>query len=70
MYGCYRTSKSKGFKILDSKGLGFISPFVLIAKNIFQELCKFNYGWDKNLPENYAQLWQEWMMGLDCIKFL
>lgn len=47
--------------------LGFISPFVLTAKNILQDLCRHNYAWDKDLPDHYVQLWQEWMAGLSCI---
>ncbi|XP_041947173.1 uncharacterized protein LOC121708505, partial [Alosa sapidissima] len=47
--------------------LGFISPFVLTAKNILQDLCKQNYAWDKDLPDHYTQLWHEWMAGLSCI---
>ncbi|KAK0150375.1 hypothetical protein N1851_008532 [Merluccius polli] len=53
------------FRIYDP--LGFISPFVLTAKNILQDLCKQNYAWDRDLPDHYTQLWQEWMAGLSCI---
>ena len=44
--------------------LGFVCPFTLTAKHILQDLCKQNYAWDKELPEHYVQLWQEWMAGL------
>ena len=40
--------------------LGFLSPFVLPAKQITQEACRLKLGWDDELPEELQQRWHEW----------
>ena len=40
--------------------LGFLSPFILPAKQITQEACRLKLGWDDELPEELQQRWQEW----------
>ena len=36
--------------------LGFLTPFVLPAKKILQELCKEeNLSWDEEIPEEYLK---------------
>ena len=35
--------------------LGFLSPFVLKAKPILQELCPLQFEWDEVIPENLAK---------------
>ena len=34
--------------------LGFLAPFVLIAKEILQDLCRIKLGWDDEIPVEYA----------------
>ena len=40
--------------------LGFLSPFILPAKQITQEACRLKLGWDDDLPEELQQRWREW----------
>ena len=40
--------------------LGLISPFLLTAKKLLQELCKNNVDWDDPLPEDIAMKWEQW----------
>jgi len=40
--------------------LGLISPFILPAKRIIQELCRMGIGWDDCLPKNELDAWQSW----------
>ncbi|XP_064638317.1 uncharacterized protein LOC135494330 [Lineus longissimus] len=44
--------------------LGFLSPFILKAKAILQELCKLKLGWDDNVPEPYLGQWRDWLQDL------
>ena len=41
--------------------LGFVSPFVLVAKFILQDLCRSNLGWDERIPEEVLRRWQSWL---------
>jgi len=41
--------------------LGFISPFVLKARAIFQEACRAQVGWDERLPDKLLDQWQHWL---------
>ncbi|TWW53666.1 hypothetical protein D4764_0186590 [Takifugu flavidus] len=41
--------------------LGMLSPVVLPAKNILQELCRLRTGWDDAVPDHLAQHWSRWM---------
>lgn len=40
--------------------LGMLSPVILPARNILQELCRLRTGWDDTVPEHFAQQWTEW----------
>jgi hypothetical protein len=40
--------------------LGFLSPFILPAKQITQEACRLKLGWDDELPEELQERWQQW----------
>ncbi|XP_053398928.1 uncharacterized protein LOC128556932 [Mercenaria mercenaria] len=44
--------------------LGFISPVVLIAKQILQQLCSDNLGWDDPLPDYLRVKWEKWRASL------
>jgi hypothetical protein len=40
--------------------LGLISPFILPAKRLLQELCRKGVGWDDLLPETELNAWMAW----------
>ena len=40
--------------------LGFVSPVVLIAKQILQELCRDGADWDDSVPESIRCRWERW----------
>ena len=44
--------------------LRLISPFVLPAKVILQDLCRLRIGWDDPVPEPQLMRWQKWMAEL------
>jgi hypothetical protein len=48
--------------------LGFVSPFILPAKRIFQELCRQKIGWDDALHENEQTQWIKWLKDLPKIE--
>jgi hypothetical protein len=48
--------------------LGFVSPFVLSAKMILQELCRMKVGWDDNLPEKELTQWLKWLKDLPMME--
>ena len=45
--------------------LGFLSPFILTANQILQELCRSRYGWDQVIPQEVAKPWQSWVKELN-----
>lgn len=40
--------------------LGFLSPFVVTAKILLQDLWKRNLGWDDELPQDLLRVWEQW----------
>ena len=44
--------------------LGFVSPCILPAKAIQQDLCLKGLGWDDPIPEPCKQKWQSWLKEL------
>ena len=49
---------------------GLISPSVLPAKRIIQELCRKGIGWDDCLPQNELEAWQSWRQDQQKLKLL
>ncbi|XP_062610192.1 uncharacterized protein LOC134271972 [Saccostrea cucullata] len=45
--------------------LGFIAPFVLVGKQILQEMCRNQTDWDSPLPENLRPRWRCWRNDLE-----
>ncbi|KAJ8349111.1 hypothetical protein SKAU_G00277000 [Synaphobranchus kaupii] len=45
--------------------LGFLSPFILTAKQILQRLCTEKCGWDDVIPDELSKPWQRWLMELE-----
>ena len=50
--------------------LGFASPLVLPAKMILQELCKQDFGWDDQIPDEKLTEWHGWVDSLPKLKLL
>ena len=44
--------------------LGFLSPFILLAKTIVQCLCQMKLTWDEEIPEDVANRWLAWLSDL------
>ncbi len=43
--------------------LGFLIPFILVAKLILQELWRLNCDWDDELPSHILRAWERWKEG-------
>ena len=39
----------------------FVTPFVLPAKKILQDLCRLKLGWDDEIPYEQGLHWQRWL---------
>ena len=48
--------------------LGFLSPFVLRAKILIQELWRQKVDWDEDLTDSMKTCWQEWLEELKQIQ--
>lgn len=44
--------------------LGFVAPFILLGKQILQQMCRENVGWDEPLPEALRTQWEAWEQDL------
>ncbi|XP_038049665.1 uncharacterized protein LOC119723179 [Patiria miniata] len=44
--------------------VGFVCPFVLQAKKIFQDECKRGKDWDDELEPGNLEQWMKWLQGL------
>ena len=42
--------------------LGFVSPFILTAKVILQDLCKRKLDWYDRIPDEDLRRWQTWQL--------
>jgi hypothetical protein len=48
--------------------LGFLSPIVLSAKRILQELWLVGVDWDQSIPDSIMQQWNRWTATLNTLK--
>ncbi|XP_035980606.1 uncharacterized protein LOC118556656 isoform X5 [Fundulus heteroclitus] len=48
--------------------LGFLSPLILPAKLLLQELCKSKCEWDDRVPQSASDSWQKWLSSLEVLK--
>lgn len=48
--------------------LGLLAPLILPEKQLLQELCQRDFGWDKPLPQPVSDQWMEWTDSLEKIK--
>ena len=44
--------------------LGLLTPFIMLAKILFQELWKLGVEWDEEIPENIQVQFIQWVQGL------
>ncbi len=44
--------------------LGILSPVILPAKQILQELCRTKHEWDDSIPETLRHQWKLWLASL------
>ncbi|XP_014665125.1 PREDICTED: uncharacterized protein LOC106807328 [Priapulus caudatus] len=47
--------------------LGFVGPFIMRAKVLFQELCRQKLDWDEAIPKYVADQWIRWLQDLPKI---
>lgn len=47
---------------------GLISPALLRAKFLFQELCRTRLEWDEALPEEVKIVWMKWLKSLPLLE--
>ncbi|XP_038142217.1 uncharacterized protein LOC119784309 [Cyprinodon tularosa] len=47
--------------------LGFIAPFVLLGKQILQQMCKDKVEWDQELPDYLKPQWESWIKDLPSL---
>jgi hypothetical protein len=48
--------------------IGFLSPFILQAKKIFQNECRSGKGWDEKLDEGNSLGWLKWINDLQKLR--
>ena len=48
--------------------LGFLNPYIMMIKVLFQKLWKLGLGWDEELPVELAMQFRDWLEGLTVIK--
>lgn len=44
--------------------LGLISPFILVGKQILQEMCRNQIDWDSPIPDTLRTRWEKWRIDL------
>ena len=50
--------------------LGLVSPFILVGKQILQELCRDGVGWDDEVPDKLRPKWEKWRTELPALERL
>ena len=50
--------------------LGFVSPVVLPAKKLIQDLYKQGLGWDKKIGEEETARWEKWLSDLPKLSLI
>ena len=48
--------------------LGLISPVIVPAKILFQDLCLSKSDWDEALPQDKLDKWNDWLQGLNRVQ--
>ncbi|KAI3361585.1 hypothetical protein L3Q82_013725 [Scortum barcoo] len=47
--------------------IGFLTPFTITVKCLFQEMWRRGISWDEELPAELSEAWQQWCMELPQI---
>ncbi|KAI4889683.1 hypothetical protein NFI96_021031, partial [Prochilodus magdalenae] len=47
--------------------LGFVAPFVLVGKQILQQMCWDKLSWDDTLPDDLRPQWERWLQDLQSL---
>ena len=50
--------------------LGLVSLFILDERKIIQKLCKNEFKWDEEIPENLRYAWLRWLHSLQGLEKL
>ena len=50
--------------------LGLVSPFILVGKQILQELCRDGVGWDDEVADKLRPKWEKWRTELPGLERL
>ena len=50
--------------------LGFAVPFILPAKTLLQDLCRQDYGWDEEIPDEKLTKWRAWVEKLPNLELI
>jgi hypothetical protein len=48
--------------------LGIVAPVILIGRQILQDLCRDNYGWDDPVPNALLSRWKKWRSDLHLLE--
>ena len=47
--------------------LGFLAPFIMTAKCLFQELWQIGIDWDESIPAPFQDTFANWVEGIKVI---
>ncbi|XP_037400478.1 uncharacterized protein LOC119265102 [Pygocentrus nattereri] len=47
--------------------LGFVAPFILVGKQILQQMCRDKISWDDTLPDDLRLQWECWLRDLQTL---
>ena len=50
--------------------MAILSPFIVLMKILFQEICLGKHGWDTVLPPHLEQLWRKWLADLEKVRVI
>lgn len=50
--------------------MGLVSPVILTARLLFQNLCRLDISWDEQIPDDIANKWSKWMNSLSSLSEL
>ena len=47
--------------------LGFLSPIILLAKQLLQDTCRMKLGWDEQFNSEFRTRWMDWLKAFDSV---
>ena len=48
--------------------LGIVNPVIVVAKRLFQLVCKENCSWDESLPDGVKSRWLQWLEEISMLE--